>query len=98
MPTLGFPLPLIGNSIKIVDAVYKRNHYSKGAHTELYDKAFVKKPPKIFAEFTLYMGNVVITDPELAHEFWGPNHSRHDKHPKLLRIFSSFNGVESLVF
>lgn len=98
LQTIGFPLPILGNVIQVFPAFYRRSIYSRGVNVELYNRAFNGKPPKIFAEFSLYSGNIIINDPEIANEFWGPKHKYMDKHPKILRLMTGFLGDEALTF
>lgn len=67
---------------------------------ETYNRSFggSDKVPGIFAEFSLYKGAIVVSDPELVQELYGSKGKYLEKHPKPLRLFSRLLTEHSMVF
>jgi len=98
IPCVGFPLPILGNILKVLDAFFNRDEFSRGVNVEVYERSFKGKIPKVFIEFSLGGGNLVFADPVLVHELYGNKNKYYDKHPKVLNLFRTFLYSESMVF
>ena len=81
MPTEGFPLPLLGNSLGLAKLAKKQDTLKRTVLEEFWFTCFGKVLPKIFFE-SMRGPNLIVNDPAIVNELYVTQNKFVDKYPK----------------
>jgi hypothetical protein len=80
IPSVGFPLPVIGTQHKFVKACMELDKYSRFPHVEYWHKYCGKKLPKMLLDFRTPNGALVVNDPRIVNELYVTKNKYFDRH------------------
>ncbi|CDW88283.1 cytochrome p450 [Stylonychia lemnae] len=93
-----FPIPLIGNSLKLLEATKNANEYTDQILYEYFKNYFKgKQIPKIFVDFLTAQGHLVVSDPDILQELYVTKAKFVDKELRNRTLFQKLVGRSILL-
>ena len=91
IPSVGFPLPVIGNVLQFMRSLKTMNGFSKtpleNYFEQIYGPPGTPDIPPIFVDFRMPNGIVVVTDPKYVDELYVGKNKFFDKCEKERQIY-----------
>ncbi|CDW76273.1 cytochrome p450 [Stylonychia lemnae] len=100
MPSTRFPLPIIGNALKILEVARGANEYTDQILYRYYINYFEsigQDVPPVFIDFLSAEGQIVVSDPDMLQELFVTKGKFVDKYSRLKVAMHKLTG-ESIIF